>query len=382
VNNADIIQFIDFGDLPVFQDATTYPCIIVLSKNPEAAKGKNKIIYTVINTLEFEDLASEISTTKRDVEQKSLFSAPWSFSDVNNTALKNKIEKDTKSLNEYTKGKMYCGIKTGLNEAFIIDEKTREQLVKDDSKSADIIKPFVLGRYIKRYCHVKSNLYLLFVPWHFPLHKDDTIKSASIKAEHEFQKQYPAIFSHLRQFKEKLMKRNKVETGIRYEWYALQRYGSSYYSEFSKPKIMFPDISTDNRFIFDDEDYFCNNTAYIIPLNDKFLLGILNSKVIEFYFKQISTKIRGGFFRYIALYVEKIPIKENVSATIKKNVEKLVTERIEVSKDLENSTNKTDSRYTRLEERAKRIDADIDNLVYEIYKITAEEKKLIESSIQ
>ena len=72
-------------------------------------------------------------------------------------------------------------------------------------------------------------MWLIWIPWHFPLHLDSTIEGASKKAEMEFEKQYSAVYNHLFEYKEPLSKRNKAETGIRYEWYALQRWGSKYW---------------------------------------------------------------------------------------------------------------------------------------------------------
>ena len=125
------------------------------------------------------------------------------------------------------------GILTGYNDAFIIDEATKNSLITADPKSAELIRPILRGKDIKRYTYNFANLWLIYIPWHFPLHNDPNIKGASVKAEEEFKKQYPAIYSYLEGHKEKLSKRNKAETGIRYEWYALQRWGSNYSDDFN-----------------------------------------------------------------------------------------------------------------------------------------------------
>ncbi|MGV4528432.1 Eco57I restriction-modification methylase domain-containing protein, partial [Ornithobacterium rhinotracheale] len=129
---------------------------------------------------------------------------------------------------------IYRGILTGYNEAFIINGERKDELIAQDPKSAEIIRPLLRGRDIKRYSYEFADLYLLFIPWHFPLHEDTTIKGASLKAEKEFEKQYPAVYNHLLKYKDRLCKRNKAETGIRYEWYALQRWGANYWEDFYK----------------------------------------------------------------------------------------------------------------------------------------------------
>ncbi|MCL1636200.1 type II restriction endonuclease, partial [Elizabethkingia bruuniana] len=129
---------------------------------------------------------------------------------------------------------IYRGILTGYNEAFVIDGKKRDELIAEDPKSAEIIRPLLRGRDIKRYSYEFAELYLLFIPWHFPLHNDSNIKGASLLAEQEFKNQYFAVYNHLLKYKNELSNRNKAETGIRYEWYALQRWGANYWEDFSK----------------------------------------------------------------------------------------------------------------------------------------------------
>ena len=141
------------------------------------------------------------------------------------------------------------GVLTGFNEAFIIDGATKEALIKEDKKSAEIIKPILRGRDIKRYSYEFADMWLIFIPWHFSLHKDDSIQGSSEKAEKAFQKEYSAIYNHLLKYKKQLSNRNKAETGIRYEWYALQRCAATYYEDFEKPKIVWQRITDKNKFI-------------------------------------------------------------------------------------------------------------------------------------
>jgi len=129
------------------------------------------------------------------------------------------------------------GILTGFNEAFIISTEKKDELIAEDPKSAEIIRPILRGRDIKRYNYTFADLWLIFVPWHFPLQDDESIKGVSDKAESLFQKQYPAIYKHLLSYKDALSKRNKAETGIRYEWYALQRWGAKYWNDFYEQSI-------------------------------------------------------------------------------------------------------------------------------------------------
>ena len=147
--------------------------------------------------------------------------------------IKEKIEKVGVPLKDWDIQINY-GIKTGCNEAFIIDKTKRDELIKQSPNSVDIIRPILRGKDIKKYGYNFADKYLIFIPWHFPLHGDSEIKGASKEAERAFQREYPAIYNHLLQYKDQLSNRNQAETGIRYEWYALQRFGSNYWDDFDE----------------------------------------------------------------------------------------------------------------------------------------------------
>ncbi|MBK6987697.1 MAG: hypothetical protein IPH33_05350 [Bacteroidetes bacterium] len=154
-----------------------------------------------------------------------------------------------------------------FDDAFVIDGAKRSELIMKDSKSAEIIKPLLRGRDIQKYHADYNDLWLLFIPWHFPLHKDKSIQGASTIAETEFQRQYPAIYDHLLGFKEKLSARNKAETGIRYEWYCLQRFGSNYFEDFEKEKIIYPNMTKFLPFVFDKGSFYTNQNVLLLQVN-------------------------------------------------------------------------------------------------------------------
>lgn len=210
----------------------------------------------------------------------------WILLNPIETSIKNKIEQYGTPLSEWNIQINY-GIKTGYNDAFIIDESTKNALIASDPKSEELIRPILRGKDIKRYTYNFANLWLIYILWHFPLHNDPNIKGASVKAEEEFKKQYPAIYSYLEGHKEKLSKRNKAETGIRYEWYALQRWGSNYSDDFNKPKLMYSEIVQEPHFYYDDNTHFYPEATTFIMNGDnlKSLLLILNSKLTFNIFK-------------------------------------------------------------------------------------------------
>ncbi|WP_051293399.1 hypothetical protein [Olivibacter sitiensis] len=125
-----------------------------------------------------------------------------------------------------------------------------------------------------------ADLYLLFIPWHFPLHNNLNITGASIDAEKELENQYPAIYKHLLKHKGELSNRNKAETGIRYEWYALQRWGANYWDDFSKQKIVWKRVGSILRFSFDETGVMAlDSTCFATGKYIKFLVAVLNSKM-------------------------------------------------------------------------------------------------------
>ena len=228
--------------------------------------------------------------------------------------IKAKIEAIGTPLKEWNISINY-GIKTGFNDAFIINGEKRAELIAQDPKSAEIIRPILRGRDIKRYGYEFADLYLLFIPWHFPLHqRTPEIKGASKEAEKAFENQYPAIYNHLLQYKEELSNRNKAETGIRYEWYALQRWGANYWEDFSKQKIVYPDISEKLNFQIVEGEIYFNNTIYFITSeteNLDYLLKFLNSNLIDWYYKTLSVQLGEKAVRMFTIYVLNIPIPKN-----------------------------------------------------------------------
>jgi type I restriction-modification system DNA methylase subunit len=314
----NIEEIIDFGDLPVFEEATTYPLILTMSKR-EAGKTFKSV---ELKSLDFGDLGTFITENAQTVAMSGLSAEGFSMGGENGELLE-KLKQNSITLSEYVGGEAYRGIATGLNEAFVIDEATKNVLIKADPKSAEVIKPFLGGRDIKRYDFPQVENYLLFIPWHFPLHDNPKISGASIEAEEAFKCDYPAVYNHLVGFKDKLENRNKAETGIRYEWYALQRCAASYYKEFDKPKIMYQVFQVKPAFVFDMKGTYCNNAIWMLPKDDKVLLAILNSKIGWFLISSYCTSIQNGY-QLIWKYLEQIPIPATISGEQRAGIEKII----------------------------------------------------------
>ena len=313
--------------------------------------------------------------------QNSLEDSGWNLGSETEQLLLKKLRSAGVPLSEYVNGEIYYGIKTGLNEAFVIDEETKNRLIKEDKRSSEVIKPFLAGRDIKRYSESPKGRYLLFIPWHFPLHKDESISGASILAEKKFKDEFPSIYNHLLQFKKELQERNKAETGIRYEWYALQRCAATYYEEFDNPKIIIPAIVKDASYSFDSNKFYSNDKTSIIPTNDKYLLGLLNSKAIDFFLKSIAATKQGGYFEYKPMYVSKLPIKKideknKFEKSLHDEIIQLVESMLQLQQQKQNTA--LPDQLNQLKQRIAYTDDKINENVYTLYGLTEEERKVVE----
>jgi len=359
-----IEEIVDFGDLRVFQNATTYPCIIRIAKNrPEKA-----VNVTVVKTLSYRDLQEYVAEQHHTIERTKLDDRGWSLSDDRTQELLDKIKKAGVPLAEYIKGKIYYGIKTGLNEAFVIDEETKDRLIAEDKKCEEIIKPFLLGRNIKRYQQPTDSKYLILIPkgWTRSASKDASDAWGWLK------KQYPGITNYLALFADKATSRyDKGEY-----WWELRT--CDYYEEFEKPKIIIPAIVQTASYAFDDDGFYSNDKTSIIPTNDLFLLGVLNSRLADFFIHSISSTKQGGYFEYKPMYVQQIPIKSGAETSKHLQIKNIVQQMLALHKQLPEA--KTSHEQILIKRQIDLTDRQIDKLVYELYGLTQEEITIVEGN--
>ncbi len=231
------------------------------------------------------------------------FSGPesWVILSPVEQSIKRKIEAVGTPLKDWDIQINY-GIKTGYNDAFIITTEKREEILaacrSDDERqrTSELIRPILRGRDIKRYGYEWAGLWLIYLPWHFPYQFDETITGASEKAEKAFQEQYPAVYAHMLQYKDPLSKRNKSETGIRYEWYAMQRWGAKYYGLFFQPHICWKAVGRNLAFALVEGGTFLTAPASFISAgdNNKTILAFLCSNVGKYYIYKNSDTTGAG----------------------------------------------------------------------------------------
>jgi hypothetical protein len=361
-----ISEIIDFGDLPVFQKATTYPCILRIKK----ASPQKTFMASKVDTLIDLNLTDYVEKNHFQVSYVGFDDKGLSLADYKTQALLDKLKKKGQPLGEYVKGKIYRGILTGLNEAFVIDAVTREKLIAQDPSSAELIKPFLAGRDIKRYQPPVSDKFLIF-----------TRRGVDIK-------KYPVIENYLTQFKHRLMPKPKDWKGEKwqgrkpgaYQWYEIQD-TIDYYDEFEKPKIIVPAIVRTASYAFDTAGFYSNDKTTIIPTTDKYLLGLISSKALDYYMHSISSTKQGGYFEYKPMYISQLPIcpidfNHQVEKATHDQIVILVTQMLLLHRQL--AATKLDHDKNALQRQIDAADREIDRLVYELYGLTDEEIKIVE----
>ncbi|MFY7821726.1 MAG: Eco57I restriction-modification methylase domain-containing protein, partial [Planktothrix agardhii] len=300
--NTTIQQLIDFGDTDVFT-AIAYPSIILFSKEKASKDAKLKALSWQ-QTEALNQFPSVFDAQNFLMPQSALKADGWRLENTQVLDLLAKLRNAGKPLGEYVNGKFYYGIKTGFNEAFVIDRATRDKLIAEHSSSAEIIKPFLRGRDVKRWRMEYQDLYLIF-----------TKKGIDIK-------KYPAIENYLSQYKNRL----EIRAGDS-KWFELQA-SPAEVNRFERRKIVYPDIASSCEFAFDNNSIFPDCTLFFIPSESEYLLGFLNSSIIQFFISQIFPAIRGNFRRFKSIYVSQIPIPTATEAE-QKTIETLVQKCLE-----------------------------------------------------
>ncbi|MCG8182683.1 Eco57I restriction-modification methylase domain-containing protein [Tenacibaculum piscium] len=292
--DANLELLLDFDDYPVFADATTYPIIYILNKKSDN-KAKT-FLYSEINKRDnTDDPIITLENKKHLVSFASLTQDSWNFIDSSNQFVLNKIKENSIQLSLLVDGKINRGILTGKNDVFIFDKKKKNEILKSDENKS-IIKPILLGSSIKRYNINYENNYIIF-------------SRRGIDIE-----EYPLIKDYLMPFYEELKPRNNGETRGRkagtYKWYEIQD-NVAYYKDFEEPKIVYPRTNNNCNFQLDNDGFYLSDNNFYIKSGSKELLGVLNSKLIYFYLKNICTTLQGGYYDFRRDKVDTIPIKIN-----------------------------------------------------------------------
>lgn len=297
LSRTSIDQLIDFGDSPIFSEATTYTNVLLFERAKNNATTK---VWDLSSS--YQKAASLNRMLDEKTARTPLFSEEgFIIAPPDMAKIKKCIEKTGTPLKEWDVS-IYRGILTGCNEAFIIDGKKKDELISADPKNAEILKPILKGRDIKR-CRIDfADLWLIA-----------TFPALNLDID-----EYPVVRDYLKSFGRKLHQTGEVigkdeggeiiksrkKTGNK--WFETQDQ-IAYYKEFEKEKIIYPETSSSNLFTLDAEGYLLDKTAFLINTNNKYLLALLNSEVACYFFDSIVSKMQGGYFSLSKIYVEKFP---------------------------------------------------------------------------
>lgn len=287
LEKTSLITVLDFGDLQVFEGVTTYPAILIMAK--EAAGIDHRLNYMQMTRLPDVEKEERIQTMfeagAASMPQSRLTLNNWKFEDDRAAALRAKIISNNPTLKQVY-GSPCRGIVTGLNEAFVIDRKTRDNLVRKDPKCENLIKPFLEGKDLKQWRQESRDMWIIYIP------------KKKIDIEN-----YPSLKAHLLPFKPHLEARATEQ-----HWFELQQAQDLYVQYFEKPKIVYAHFQSQPLFSMDKKGLFTNNKCYLFINAGFFELALVNSKVMWFIFKSKTTMVRGGFYEATTQNIETLPI--------------------------------------------------------------------------
>ncbi|WP_445724441.1 Eco57I restriction-modification methylase domain-containing protein [Helicobacter pylori] len=367
-----LVSYMELNALKVFESAAVDTSIMNFIKQPPPKE--NSFNYYEPTPNDKDDLKS---TPYLTMKQNALSTESFIFANATLLDLRDKIESIGTPLKDWDI-QIYYGIKTGANEAFIIPTEKRDAILnacktqEERERTERLIKPILRGKDIKRYSYEWAGEWVIFIPWHFP----NTGSPKDMEQnEKDFSIHYPIIYVHLLSHKDELLKRNKDETGKRYEWYCLQRWAASYLQDFEKEKIVYGEIVQEPRFYLDNGEcelgyFYAEATSFILTGEHlRYLLGMLHSKLITFAFKTFYAG--GGLgesgYRYKKAFIERLPIPQ-ITTKNQELADKITdcAERILKSKAKDPKAN------------TQELEKEIDALVYQLYHLTDEEIKTIE----
>jgi type II restriction/modification system DNA methylase subunit YeeA len=357
LKNTSLTDFIDFSGIAVFDEATVDTAIIGFKK--EKATEKTQFEYLNVEKGAFSIKKSQLLFTEKtkSYNQSDLTEKTWTFENPQLLVIKNKIEEKGIPLKEWNIS-ISRGILTGYNEAFIIDENKKNELIAADLKSAEILKPILRGRDIQKYVADFQNLWVIATFPNLKLNIDD----------------YPAVKKHLESFGKRIAQTG--EEGSRKKttnkWFEIQD-SIAYWKNFEKTKIIYPNMTKYLPFILDKSDGYYHNDKSFHIITDRiyWLVSFLNSKLFKYCFRDNFPELLGGTREIRKVFFDKIPVKQ-VSKEEEKPFIILVNKILKAKKA--NSNNK--------EADTSALEHEIDILVYKLYDLTYEEILLTDSDFE
>ncbi|MCH3782003.1 Eco57I restriction-modification methylase domain-containing protein [Campylobacter jejuni] len=367
LKNTCILKYIDLNGIKVFDSATVDTSILSFEK---IKIKENTFKYLSLNNELLKNYDFEISAIKEflNISQNSLSKESFAFNDESTNALKTKIEKLGTPLKDWHGLNINYGIKTGLNEAFIITTEKKDEILancKDEDekeRTAKLIRKMLRGRDIKRYRYEWAGLWVINT--HNGYKSKNGEKVEAINIEH-----YPSLKKHFDEFYPQLEKRS--DKGL--TPYNLRN--CAYIEEFEKEKIVWNPVSGEYLFSYIKEHIFFNNSLFMMTLDVfslKYILAFMNSNCYKWLITLKTNLIQTGSYAYGAKdKIERLPIPK-INSKNQKLVDELINLVDEILKAKEQNKNAS----------TQELENKINSLTYKLYNLTEDEIKIIENKEQ
>ncbi len=343
-----LISIVDYGDAQIFYGATTYPIIAVVQPR-DALPISTRYGKATANTgLDPSGILDSGFTISKDC----LGESPWAFIPKAGVDILAKLTDGATPLKQVA-GPAQLGIKTSLNEAFVIDADTASRLIEEDISATSVLKPYLRGRDVTKWSTVGNGTFLVCAKESLEIRK------------------FPSILKHLQGFERKLRDRYEVKRGD-YDWWVIRQVART--EIFDHHKIVYPDLCSRSRFALNTDGAYPNNTLFCIPSEDHSLLSFLNSRLAWYWITKRCPSNRGGAYRLFNQYLNELPVSPKIvgNSLLSENCKTMVAlhSRLLFAK--------TPHEKKRLEIQIAATDRQIDNLVYDLYGLTADEIKIVE----
>jgi hypothetical protein len=359
LKNCNIQKIINFGDLPVFQNALTYVSIFFLKTGVSS-----DFYYNKINVL-----SDGIIENNVIIKSTLLDDNPWILDDGIKIELLEKLKRNYPKL--LSKARCWYGLITGKDDVFLFDKGDLEKITFEN----EILLPVLRAQDCKKYNYAKASKYVIYP------YKENNDKTVLL-SEADLIKTFPKAYEYLKKNKTELMKRkdSRKEISEGKAWYSLIRFGK--YSIFKQPKIISPGEVNNNKFALDVTGAgFSGARVFAVTTTDtsldiKLLLAILNSKIAEFYLHSVCPLKAGGYYQYSSEFIDSIPLPNNLDKKKDETNEVIkLVEKLLLNNKLKSSNNKEG-----IVAKNNSIEESINNLIYVLYDMKPDEIELIEQS--
>lgn len=345
----NLTDLIDFGDNQIFEDATTYTCIICMEKK----KQNGKLLVSTIEKVNPEMFYESVEEQKEIFNTTIMDNGIWVISSLRNFNNIESLKTKMITLGKYIHEESYYGIKTALSKAFLLSIEKANELIKQDIHSKEILRPFLQGRGLVAYDEAKAGSYLVFIPKGFTAQQMGIDrKKQELPSEEEawiwFKDNYPAIAAWLELFK----KEAKIRTDKGDYWWELR--ACAYYDKFAERKLFYQVFQTKPCFVYDESSTFCNNSMYFMTVPDKALLTLLCSKVGWWLITEFCPRIQNGA-QLIWDNFRQIPIPQKLPQELNEYADKMMAARND-------------------EKEFQRLSNEINNIIATLYGLTEEKK--------